>query len=118
MTNLINQGASGEVVVWEEGTALPYDIMQQIKNSNVTVEFKYTYEGAEYDVFINKSDVPNEYEEWYGPLYLAGLSRITGNAQLGDYIVVEGDTLNAISAIVPNKKRLLMLCQKSQIIYM
>lgn len=98
LTNLINQGASGEVVVWEEGTALPYDIMQQIKNSDVTVEFKYTYEGVEYDVFINKSNVPNEYEEWYGPLYLAGLSRITGNAQLGDYIVAEGDTLNAIAA--------------------
>lgn len=97
LNNLIARGASGDTVVWEAGDGLPYDVMQLIKNSELTLEFKYTYEGQEYDVFIDKYNVPEEYAEWYGPLYLAGLKRNT-SAVAGDYTVVAGDTLNAIAA--------------------
>lgn len=101
LKTLIAYNATDTMIVWEEGTALPYDVMQLIKESNVTVEFKYTYEGVDYDVLINKSNVPSEYVEWYGPLYLAGLSKNYSNTGLtvhGEYVVVPDDTLNVLSA--------------------
>lgn len=101
LKTLIAYNATDTMIVWEEGTGLPYDVMQLIKESNVTVEFKYTYEGVDYDVLINKSNVPSEYVEWYGPLYLAGLSKNYSNIGLtvhGEYVVVPDDTLNVLSA--------------------
>lgn len=95
----IATSASGDVIVWEIGECLPDYIMQLIKQSDVTVEFKYTYEGVDYDIFLDKHCIPDERVEVCGPLYLAHLANLYGKKRvLGDYVVVEGDTLNKISA--------------------
>lgn len=96
LKNAIDNAVSGETIVWTAGDSLPYDIMQQIKNSDVTVEFIFTYEGVEYVIFINKYNVPTEEEEWYGPCYLMGLDQSINGAN-DKYAVVEGDTLDALA---------------------
>lgn len=99
LTNIVASGEPGGTVVWEEGTGLPYDIMQLIKKADVIVEFKYIYQDIQYDVLIDKSNVPEVYEDWYGPLYIAGLNSIGTTTEAGgDYTVVEGDTLGSIAA--------------------
>lgn len=37
----MSSGDENVTVVWEAGDSLPLDIMKMIKNSNVTLEFKY-----------------------------------------------------------------------------
>lgn len=76
--------------------------MELIKKSDITVEFKCTYEGKDYDIFINRENVPEEYAPWYGVLYLAGLPAIgSKDAGIhGEYIVVKDDTLNMIAAML------------------
>lgn len=100
LRNLIANNASGDTVIWQAGDSLPYDVMQLIKQSDVTVEFKYTYENVSYDVFINKDNVPEEYVVWYGPLYLAGLPQNDSSKKEsihGEYVVIKDDTLNMLS---------------------
>ncbi len=100
LRNLISINASGDTVVWQAGDSLPYDVMQLIKQSDVTVEFKYTYENVSYDVFINKDNVPEECVVWYGPLYLAGLPKnglVKEEGIHGEYVVIKDDTLNMLS---------------------
>ena len=92
-------------VTWDQGTALPYDIMKTLQdNPGVTLIFSYTYQGIDYKVTISGKDA-KAYTEipWYGPLYLYehyGLSSETAPANTTDtttgertYTVLPGDTL-------------------------
>ncbi len=60
-------------VVWEKGTALPFDIMKTLEeHPQITLNFKYRYEGQSYDVTIPGSAVNTDAGvPWYGPLYLS-----------------------------------------------
>ena len=92
-------------VTWNQGTALPYDIMKTLQdNPGVTLIFSYTYQGIDYKVTISGKDA-KAYTEipWYGPLYLYkhyGSSSETAPANTTDtttgertYTVLPGDTL-------------------------
>lgn len=94
---------SGEqTIYWNEGTALPYDIMKTIsENPNITLVFTYTYENVDYKVVLNGKNV-EAYTDipWYGPLYLNmyyraddGALSLTGRS----YVVQKGDTLTELA---------------------
>lgn len=96
-------------VTWNQGTALPYDIMKTLQdNPGVTLIFSYTYQGIDYKVTISGRDA-KAYTEipWYGPLYLYehyGSSSETAPADTADtaigtrtYTVIPGDTLSEIA---------------------
>lgn len=91
-----------QTIYWNEGTALPYDIMKTIsENPNITLVFTYTYENVNYKVVLNGKNV-KAYTDvpWYGPLYLNmyygaaddALS-LTGRS----YVVQKGDTLTKLA---------------------
>ena len=97
-------------VTWDQGTALPYDIMKTLQdNPGVTLIFSYTYQGIDYKVTISGKDA-KAYTEipWYGPLYLYnhyGTLSETAPADTADtaigtrtYTVIPGDTLSEIAA--------------------
>lgn len=84
-------------VYWNKGDALPLDVMEKIKKSNVTLEFSYTYEGNDITVRINKDNVPTEEVPWYGPAYLVGKIGNSNVAANRVYTVVAGDTLSKIA---------------------
>lgn len=91
-----------QTIYWNEGTALPYDIMKTIsENSNITLVFTYTYENVDYKVVLNGKNV-KAYTDvpWYGPLYLNmyyraddGALSLTGRS----YVVQKGDTLTKLA---------------------
>ncbi len=96
-------------VTWDQGTALPYDIMKTLQdNPGVTLIFSYTYQGIDYKVTISGKDA-KAYTEipWYGPLYLYnhyGTLSETAPADTADtaigtrtYTVIPGDTLSEIA---------------------
>ena len=96
-------------VTWNQGTALPYDIMKTLQdNPGVTLIFSYTYQGTDYKVTISGKDA-KAYTEipWYGPLYLYnhyGTLSETAPADTADtaigtrtYTVIPGDTLSEIA---------------------
>lgn len=90
------------VILWTEGDSLPQSVIDLILQSDVTVEFKFTYEGVDYDLFLNKFNVKDLKLDWYGPYVLAQFANNTavGAEELeGDtYTVKEGDTMGAIAA--------------------
>lgn len=90
-----------EMIVWTEGDSLPQSVIDLILQSDVTVEFKFTYEGVDYDLFLNKFNVKDLKLDWYGPYVLAQFANNTavGAEELeGDtYTVKEGDTMGAIA---------------------
>lgn len=69
--------------------------MQLVKEKDITLIFSYTYENKDYVVEINKDNVPEEKVPWYGPLYLASLTKTSKAAN--EYVVKPGDTLNIIA---------------------
>ena len=73
-------------IVWEKGTALPLDIMKTLEDHpQITLNFKYAYQGQRYDVTIPGSTVKTDAQiPWYGPLYLS--------ATFGNDTTVTGDT--------------------------
>lgn len=96
-------------VTWDQGTALPYDIMKTLQdNPGVSLIFSYTYQGIDYKVTISGKDA-KAYTEipWYGPLYLYnhyGTLSETAPADTADtaigtrtYTVIPGDTLSEIA---------------------
>lgn len=85
----------GSVVEWNVGTALPYEVMQLVKEKDITLIFSYTYENKYYVVEINKDNIPEEKVPWYGPLYLDSLTKTSKAAN--EYVVKPGDTLNIIA---------------------
>lgn len=97
LNNLKNSGFTG-TYVWTEGTSLPIDVIRMMRTADFTLEFRYTYEGIDYVVRINKYNAPKEYISWYGPLYLAGLNSNNGLSSGNVYTVVEGDTLSMIAS--------------------
>lgn len=93
-----------QTFVYEEGTALPIEIMQALQEyPNVTLIFKCRYNDTDYeftipgDKAIVISDIP-----WYGPLWLnqyyskESLSTTDADKK---HLVVAGDTLSKIAAI-------------------
>lgn len=83
-----------QTLVYEEGTALPIEIMQALQECpNVTLIFKCSYDGTDYeftipgDQAIVISDIP-----WYGPLWL------NQHYSKKKHLVVPGDTLSKIAA--------------------
>ncbi|MCR5116194.1 MAG: DUF6273 domain-containing protein [Lachnospiraceae bacterium] len=57
---------------WDQGTALPYDLMKILEeHPDITLVFYYTYLDNYYKVTISgKTFKANPEVEWYGPLYL------------------------------------------------
>lgn len=90
-----------ETILWTAGDSLPQSVIDLILQSDVTVEFKFTYEGVDYDLFLNKFNVKDLKLDWYGPYVLAQFANNTavGAEELeGDtYTVKEGDTMGAIA---------------------
>ena len=95
LRDLLNAANAGDIVKWNKGTALPLDIMKLIVKKDVTLEFSYTYQNQAYVVVIDKDNVPTEEVPWYGPLYLASLTKTSKAAN--EYVVKPGDTLNIIA---------------------
>lgn len=95
-----------QIVTWDEGTALPYDVMKALQdNPKITLVFSYTYQGLDYKVTIPGKDAKAFTAiTWYGPLYLyenygtlkpvTATSATTGNRA---YTVISGDTLSGIA---------------------
>ena len=96
-----------QTVTWDQGTALPYDIMKTLEdNPDITLVFSYTYEGRDYKVTIPGGrakafiDIP-----WYGPVYLyvtygmfdAQSPIAASPTDEHTYTVVPGDTLSGIA---------------------
>lgn len=98
-----------QTVLWDKGTALPYDIMKNLQdNPKITLVFSYTYQGKDYKVTIPGRSVKADPKiPWYGPLNLYGLfgaysasSPVTSlNTKAGNrtYTVISGDTLSEIA---------------------
>ena len=61
-----------QVVTWDKGEALPYDVMKTLQdNPDITLVFKTKYGGVNYVFTIPGSAVKaNPLIPWYGPLYL------------------------------------------------
>ena len=100
---ILELGESNEpqTLVYEEGTALPIEIMQALQECpNVTLIFKCRYNDTDYEFTIpgDKSIVIDDIP-WYGPLWLnqhysaESSATDTGNTHL----VVSGDTLSKIA---------------------
>lgn len=96
-----------QTVTWDQGTALPYDIMKTLEdNPDITLVFSYTYEGRDYKVTIPGgkakafTDIP-----WYGPVYLyVTYGMLNAQSPIAatptdehTYTVVPGDTLSGIA---------------------
>lgn len=110
-TNLATAISRGgeQTVLWDKGTALPYDIMKTLQdNPKITLVFSYTYQGKDYKVTIPGRSVKADPKiPWYGPLNLYGLfgaysaaSPVTSlNTKAGSrtYTVISGDTLSEIA---------------------
>lgn len=96
----IQYGAGSDTtILWTAGDSLPQSVIDLILNSDVTVEFKFTYEGVDYDLFLNKNNVQNLNVPWYGPYVLAQFANNTTSALEGDlYTVQNGDTMSIIAA--------------------
>ena len=109
-----------QVVTWDKGEALPYNIMQTLQNNpNLTLIFKTRYNGTDYTFTIPGSAVKADpLIPWYGPLYLllhygqyalSAPGSITGAIPIpvlpnavqdtsgGTYTVVKGDSLFKIA---------------------
>ena len=99
LDNAITSG-NAETIKWNAGDALPNNIMQKLfNNPSLSLDFKFTYEGVEHEVFIGPGQAVNDNTPWYGPLCLLklyGEKKDTPVAN-GEYTVVSGDTLNDIA---------------------
>ena len=95
-----------QTVTWDEGTALPYDIMKTLQdNPQITLVFSYVYKGTSYKITIPGS-LARAYTNipWYGPLYLfanfGGLNAPVATAPITTtqtYTVKPGETLSSIA---------------------
>ena len=103
--------AGGEqTIYWNQGTALPYDIMKLLEeHPNITLVFSYSYQGNDYKVSISGKNFKADPKiEWYGPVCLYSLfdgasistSASANPTSLGNrtYTVISGDTLSKIAA--------------------
>ncbi len=106
LSTAISLGGS-QTVTWDEGTALPYDVMKTLQdNPQITLVFSYVYKGTSYKITIPGS-LARAYTNipWYGPLYLfanfGGLNAPVVTAPITTtqtYTVKPGDTLSDIAA--------------------
>lgn len=96
-----------QTVLWDKGTALPYDIMKTLQdNPKITLVFSYTYQNVDFKVTMPGKNV-KAYTTipWYGPLYLYAYYGGRGAVQNAPkvntanrtYTVVKGDTLTGIA---------------------
>lgn len=73
LVNKINSIGSGTIVL-TEGTALPNKVMKALANNpNVTLNFIFTKDDVEYNLFITGKGAANVYKEdieWYGHIFL------------------------------------------------
>ena len=97
LNNLKKSGFTG-TYIWTEGTSLPFEIIKMMRDADFTLEFRYSYEGVDYVVKINKYNAPKEDLDWYGPCYLAGLNSKVGTLSGNVYTVAEGESLSSIAA--------------------
>lgn len=89
-----------QLVTWNKGTALPYDIMKTLEdNPQITLEFSYVYGNSDYMVRICGKDVKTYTDiPWYGPLYLLKFYGVANAVEAPKaYIVKKGDTLSGIA---------------------
>ena len=102
-TEIKELGESNEpqTLVYEEGTALPIEIMQALQECpNVTLIFKCSYNDTDYEFTIpgDKAIVIEEIP-WYGPLWLNQYySKEATSTADEKHLVVAGDTLSKIAA--------------------
>ena len=97
-----------KTVYWDQGTALPYDLMKILEeHPDVTLIFSYYYQDTAYKVTIcGKNFKADPKIEWYGPSCLYGLFGNTGSVTSNSsgnpngnktYTVVPGDSLSKIA---------------------
>ncbi|MCR5097927.1 MAG: LysM peptidoglycan-binding domain-containing protein [Lachnospiraceae bacterium] len=106
LATAISRGGE-QTVLWDKGTALPYDIMKTLQdNPKITLVFNYTYQGKNYKATIPGRNVKTDPKiPWYGPLYLNGYFGANASANVNIkpmetgavYTVKKGDTLGAIA---------------------
>ena len=101
-TEIKELGESNEpqTLVYEEGTALPIEIMQALQECpNVTLIFKCSYNDTDYEFTIpgDKSIVIDDIP-WYGPLWLNQYYSKESLSTDTKHLVVAGDTLSKIAA--------------------
>ena len=79
-----------------EGDSLSNAMMKALYNNpNLSLEFKFTYEGVEHVVFIPAGQAVNDDIEWYGPLWL--LKKYGEKDEVRTYTIQPGDTLSKIA---------------------
>lgn len=87
-------------IVWNEGQALPNDVMQTLAdNPNISLTFNYIYKNESYSIYIPADKAVVTDDPWYGPEWLIGTygnRTLTENS--GQYRVKKGDTLGRIAA--------------------
>lgn len=90
---------SKDPIYWDEGNILPNYIMKLLYNNpEISLDFKFTYEGVEHEIFIGPGQATNDDIECYGPLWLlARYGEKNTTAMHGVYTIVEGDTLNKLA---------------------
>ncbi len=94
-------GNSFDTIYWDEGDALPNYIMKVLyAHPELSLNFKYSYEGKDYEIYIAPGTATNDDIPWYGPLWLAehySVENVNAPAEHGTYIVVRGDSLSKIA---------------------
>lgn len=90
---------STDPICWDEGNILPNYIMKLLYNNpDLSLDFKFTYEGVEHEIFIGPGQATNDDIECYGPLWLlARYGEKNTTAIHGVYTIAEGDTLNKLA---------------------
>lgn len=92
---------STDTIYWDKGAALPNYIMKLLfENPSLSLDFKFTYEGVEHEIYIGPGQATDDDIEWYGPLWL--LDKYGEKKDIpaihGTYTIVKGDTLNKLAA--------------------
>lgn len=94
------ENGSTATIYWDKGDALPNHIMQKLfNNPTLSLDFKFTYEGVEHEVYIGPGQATNDDIEWYGPLWLLEKygDKKAESAVHGVYTIVKNDTLNKLA---------------------
>lgn len=91
---------STETISWKGDGALPNYIMKKLfNNPSLSLDYKFTYEGVEHEVYIGPGQATNDDIEWFGPMWLLGQygEKSDAPAVHGEYVIAKGDTLNKLA---------------------
>ncbi len=88
------------VIEWKAGDSLPLEVVKLLVDKpELSLEFTFTYEGAEHTIFIPAGAFEQYYDvniPWYGPAWLIQYFE-KPQKDVIEYIIVKDDTLNALA---------------------